>query len=314
MSLIGFGASPLGSVFGNVDQTTVDDAVHCAVDLGINLFDVSPYYGLTLAEERLGKALSGRRDRVFLATKCGRDGVNQFDFSARRVHASIAESLQRLRTDYVDLLQAHDVEFGDIRQIIEETVPALRDVQKAGKARFIGVTGFLPRMLQQIATQTAVDTVLSYCRYNLLVNDLDSGLSTFAEERRIGLITASPLHMGILTAKGPPPWHPAPQTVKDVGAAVVRLCRRQGLDEAVIAQRICLNHPTVASTLIGMASRTEVEKNLQALTVGIPPALLVQIQELVEPVHNLTWPSGLPVNDAVFGTSQTHEGASACRQ
>jgi L-galactose dehydrogenase len=113
VSILGFGASPLGDVFGNTDPAEGKRAVHLAIDGGINFFDVSPYYGLTLAEERLGNALAGYRDKILLATKCGRYGADRFDFSAARVTTSINESLARLRTDYVDLLQAHDVEFED---------------------------------------------------------------------------------------------------------------------------------------------------------------------------------------------------------
>src|SRR3954452_9784495 len=125
LSVLGFGASPFGDVFYVTAPKEAEYAVHLAIDQGVNFFDVAPYYGHTLAEERLGKALTSKRGRVFLATKCGRYGADAFDFSARRIEASIDESLPRLRTDHVDLLQAHDVEFGDIRQIIEETVPAL---------------------------------------------------------------------------------------------------------------------------------------------------------------------------------------------
>src|SRR5205814_4930692 len=74
VSIIGYGASPLGNEFGPADFDEGVRAVQLAIDHGINFFDVSPYYGRTLAEERLGKALEGRRDKVILATKCGRDG------------------------------------------------------------------------------------------------------------------------------------------------------------------------------------------------------------------------------------------------
>src|SRR5450631_4194396 len=114
ISILGFGASPLGNAFRATDPAEGKAAVHLAVERGINFFDSSPYYGLTLAETRLGEALAGRRDRVILATKCGRYGFSEFDFSAKRVIASMDESLRRLQTDYVDLFQAHDVEFGDV--------------------------------------------------------------------------------------------------------------------------------------------------------------------------------------------------------
>ena len=119
VSVLGFGASPLGNVFDDVPASQAERAVHAAIDRGINFFDVSPYYGATLAEHRLGAALEGRRKEVVLSTKCGRYGADTFDFSAARVAAGAAESLRRLRTDYVDLLMAHDIEFADRNQILE---------------------------------------------------------------------------------------------------------------------------------------------------------------------------------------------------
>ncbi len=131
LSLVGFGTATLGNVFGNIDPGEAIRAVHLAVDSGINFFDSSPYYGITLAETRLGEALAGRRERVVLATKCGRYGLDDFDFSAKRVAASMDESLRRLQTDYIDLFQVHDVEFGDVEQILHETLPALRQLAAA---------------------------------------------------------------------------------------------------------------------------------------------------------------------------------------
>src|SRR5271169_3371600 len=93
VSRLGFGASPLGDEFGETDPSEGERAVHCAIDLGINYFDVAPFYGRTLAETRLGTAIKGRRHQVLLATKCGRYDVDRFDFSAPRIRASIEESL-----------------------------------------------------------------------------------------------------------------------------------------------------------------------------------------------------------------------------
>ncbi len=296
VSVLGFGASPLGDVFGVTDPAEGEDAVREAIDRGINFFDVSPYYGRTLAEERLGKALAGKRKQVFLATKCGRYDFASFDFSARRVAESIEESLRRLRTDYVDLFQTHDVEFGDMRQIVEETIPALRNIQEAGKARFIGITGYSLRTLTSIAGQVEVDTILSYCRYNLMVTDMDSFLTPLAREKRIGLINASPFHMGILTENAAPEWHPAPRQVKSAGARVVELCKQHGTSPSVVALGFCLNHPYAASTLVGMATVRHVRENLRALETEPDPALLKQIEQIVSPVKDAVWASGRPEN------------------
>src|SRR6185295_15632452 len=118
VSILGYGASALGGVFGEIDEPESIKTVHIALDLGLNFIDVSPYYGLTRAETVLGKALKGiPRDRYYLATKVGRYGPAEFDFSAGRVIASVDESLTRLGVDYLDLIQCHDIEFGSLDQV-----------------------------------------------------------------------------------------------------------------------------------------------------------------------------------------------------
>jgi L-galactose dehydrogenase len=296
LSLIGFGGAALGGVFGNVDPGEGMRAVHLAVDSGINFFDTSPYYGTTLAETRLGAALLGRRDRVIIATKCGRYGTNEFDFSAKRVTASIDESLRRLQTNYVDLLQVHDLEFGDAQQIIEETIPALRRLQQQGKARYIGITGYPPKLLRRIAEAAPVDSILTYCHYNLMNTDMDEVLTNFARERGIGLINAAALHMGILTENGPAEWHPAPQEVRDAGKNAAEFCRSHGVDIADVAMRFSLNHPYVSSTLVGMANTRQVEASMELLHNSTDPELLRQVEAILSPVFNHVWPSGRAEN------------------
>ena len=300
VSVIGYGASPLGNEFGEADFDESVRAVHFAIESGINFFDVSPYYGRTLAEERLGKALEGKRDRVILATKCGRYGktVDECDYSAKRVTASIDESLRRLRTDYVDLLQVHDVEMvANPDQIADETVPALRKLQEAGKCRAVGITGLPLKILRYIAGRVPVDTILSFCRYNLMVDDMNRELTPFCIDRKVGLINASPLHMRVLTAAGAPDWHPAPQSVKDAGRQVVELCRQAKVDPADVALRFCLDHPYVSSTLVGMSKVEHVKNNLRALTFKTPPVLRQKIDQAIAPVKNVMWTQGRPENN-----------------
>jgi L-galactose dehydrogenase len=298
LSLVGFGSAPLGGSFGNIDPAEATRAVHLAVDQGITFFDSSPYYGITLAETRLGAALAGRRERVILATKCGRYGLNKFDFSAQRVISSMDESLRRLQTDYIDLFLAHDVEFGDVQQVIHETIPALRQLQQQGKARYIGITGYPPKLLRRIAEAAPVDSILSYCHYNLMNTEMDDVLTPFAQERGIGLINAAVLHMGLLTEQGPAEWHPAPKEVRDAGRKAAVFCREQGVDIAEVAIRFSLGHPYVASTLIGMVDTRQVEAALKPLGAATDPKLLHQIEAILAPVFNYSWPSGRPENQA----------------
>lgn len=292
LSVVGFGASPLGDVFSRTDPKKAVRAVHFAIDQGINFFDVSPYYGKTLAESRLGICLEGHRDKVVLATKCGRYGQDAFDFSAQAISAGLEDSLKRLRTDHVDLLQAHDVEFGDTRQIAHETVPAMRRLQEQGKARYIGITGYSLQRLIDIAGLVKVDSILSYCHYNLMINDMDTTLVPFAREHSIGLINASALHMGILTEQGAPPWHPAPDAVREAGQLVVKICRDHGVNAPEVALRYCLDHPFVTSTLVGASIVSEVEAMLDSLRIASDPLLLQEIEKAVAPVFNYVWPSG----------------------
>ena len=137
--------------------------VHVALEEGINLIDVAPYYGQTRAEAVLGKALRGiPRESYYLATKVGRYGAREFDFSSRRVTESVDESLGRLGTDHIDLIQVHDIEFGSLEIIIEETIPALRELQHSGKVGHVGITGLPVGIFSRVAQRAEVDTVLSY--------------------------------------------------------------------------------------------------------------------------------------------------------
>ncbi|MDZ4800795.1 MAG: aldo/keto reductase [Bryobacteraceae bacterium] len=293
VSLLSFGASPLGNVFGTVTDADAVTTVHKALDQGVNLFDTAPYYGMTLSETRLGSALKGRRHEAILSTKCGRFGAADFDFSAARVFSSIDESLRRLQTDYVDILHVHDIEFGDRSQIVSETLPALEEVRRNGKIRCIGVTGLALGMLQDVAAASdSVDVVLSYCRYNLLNRDLDVELASFCKTRGIGLINASPLHMGLLAQGVPPPWHPAPEDVKTAARQLVELCCRRGVDPAALALQFALANPDVASTLVGIASVEQLDANLRAAEGTMDADLLAEIEVLVEPVRHTMWVTG----------------------
>ncbi len=296
VSTVGFGAAALGEVFGRMTDGQARAAVLCAIECGIDFFDVSPYYGVTLAEQRLGDALEGRRNQVVLATKCGRYGISDFDFSAQTITREVEASLRRLKTDYLDLLQAHDVEFAPTTQILHETLPAMRRLQEQGKVRFIGVTGYWPRQLAAILEQDAVDIVLNYCHSNLLADDMDTDLTPAAVRHGVGLVNASPLHMGLLSGGCIPEWHPAPQPVKDAAARIVELCRENQVSPAMVALNYCLNHPSVATTLVGFRSAAEVEDAVCALESRTPPELLRQILEIAIPVRNLCWSSGLPEN------------------
>ncbi|HSR29591.1 MAG TPA: aldo/keto reductase [Anaerolineae bacterium] len=300
VSIVGYGASPLGNEFGVADPKEGTRAVHYAIEQGINYFDVSPYYGRTLAETRLGEALRGRREGVILATKMGRydkDRHTGFDFSAQRVALSVEASLRRLQTDYIDVFQVHDIEYGRKEQIIHETLPAIFKLKEAGRVRFVGITGYPLGILRDVAGVVDVDTILSYCRYNLMDTSMGDVLVPLARQRGIGLINASPLHMRVLTELGAPDWHPAPRRVQQVGRQVAAYCRSQGVDIADLAMQFVLQHDDIATTLVGMSKVRSVERNVRS--VGVPPdsELLAAVLGMIEPVANVCWQEGRPEND-----------------
>jgi L-galactose dehydrogenase len=304
VSSIGFGAATLGGEFGPLDAATGRRAVDAAIDQGINLFDVSPYYGRTLAEERLGEALRGKREKVILSTKVGRydrDLPEGFDFSAERVVCSVEESLRRLRTDFIDVYLAHDIEFGSRETILGETLPALRKLKEQGKIRAFGITGYPLELLRGVGERGGVDVVLSYCHYNLLNTRMGAVLGPLARSRGVGLINASPLHMGVLTRAGPPVWHPAPPPVLRAARAAAAACATRGGDLAELALGFALSASPAATTLVGMRSEAEVLANVRILDAPPDADLLGEVRGLLAPVHDVEWPSGLPENNRIPG-------------
>ncbi len=289
VSILGFGGSPLGGVFRRIDESEAVETVRAAVEQGINYFDTSPFYGLTKAEEVLGRALKGiARDRYCVATKVGRYGEHEFDFSAERTRKSVDQSLKRLGVDYVDVIQCHDIEYGSSKQIVEETIPALRQIVTQGKARFVGITGFPLPIYSPILSQTSVNVALSYCHYSLNNSSLSHILPLF-EKHRVGVINASPLGMGLLTDQGPPNWHPAGEEIKTTCAMVARFCRERNWDLEAAAVQFSLANPRVHTTLIGMATREELNRNLRAATGPLQTEVIEQIRQILAPIQGKTW-------------------------
>lgn len=296
ISQIGLGCSGLGNEFGVVDQAQATAVVRGALDLGVTYFDTSPYYGRTLSETRLGIALDGRRDEVFLATKAGRNDTEPpagFDFSYEGIRSSCEASLRRLKTDHVDLLQLHDVEFGDRSQIEIEAIPALLDLVEAGKTRFVGVTGYPLPLLANLIDSHDFDFVLSYCHYTLINRQLQTQLLPVAERNGTAVINASVLHMGLLTRSGPPDWHPAGDEMRQAAAEAARLCDRRGVDIADLALRFALAADFVATTLIGTTNVDHLQHAIEAASQPVDEELLAAVTEVLEPVLDTTWESGI---------------------
>lgn len=306
LSVLGFGAAPLGGVYGAVEESEAIRTVHAALDAGVNYVDVAPFYGNTAAEAVLGKALrSVARDNFIVSTKVGRyaDG---FDFSASRIRRGVDESLARLNLDYADILIVHDIEFGDMNQVIGEAIPTVRELITEGKARFIGFSGLplaiFPRVLDAVPEGT-IDLILSYAHYTISDTSLDT-LLPYLTAKKIGIINASPLGMGLLTpGVTAPEWHPAPQILREACRKAADLCAAEGADIADLALAFSAARPEIASTLTGMAHPDELARNLAALNKIPDPRLLLRVRHVLQSVRDTSWPSGSAENDPDYGGS-----------
>jgi L-galactose dehydrogenase len=308
VSVLGFGASSLGGLFHEVNLDECIETVRAAFDGGINFIDVSPAYGETRAETILGKALAGiPRSQYYLATKIGAysEGKGDYDYSAARTECSLHDSLQRLGVDYVDLVQCHDIEFGDHDQIVNETLPALHRLKSQGLARFVGITGLplrvFPSILDRVELGT-VDTVLSFCHYELNDNSLAT-LIPYLTAKGVGIINASPTGMGLLTPRGAPDWHPASRTIIEGCRRVVDYCESKNINIVKLAIQYSCLHPYIATTLVSTSRPQNIRDNIAHVEESMDQRLLAEVLALLEPIHNFNFTRGRPEHrDPLLGS------------
>ena len=299
VSVLGFGAAPLGKTHGDFNEKDGIRAVHTAIDLGVNFIDVAPYYGLTMAEAVLGKALKEiPREKYYLATKVGRYGADEkdFDFSPERIARSVDESLKRLRVAHIDLIQCQDVEFASVPYLLEETIPALQKLKRQGKVRQIGITGLPLKVFRKVLDKIAVDTVHSYCHF-CLTNTTLVQLLPYLKEHRVGIINAAPLGMGLLTDKGPPKWHPAPSKVRDICAKAVAHCSKRKTTLPQLALQFATAHRDIAITLVGTSNAKKIKDSIKCIDQPLDQSLLTEIQDILTPIRNEIWSSGRKENN-----------------
>ncbi len=301
VSALSFGASSLGGVFHGIREEEGIRAVHVAVDNGINFIDVSPYYGHLKAEQVLGKALREiPRDKYYLSTKVGRygkDGVNMWDYSAERVTRSVYESMERLGIDYIDLINVHDIEFqaalpGGLQKVVDETLPALVKLRDEGVVRHVGITDLQPENLQWVidhSPEGTVESILCFCHYSLNDDMLTDYLDYF-EQRGIGVINASPFSMGLLSSRGAPDWHPAPESLRDACKRAAEYCAAQGypIEELAIQFAVSLS-PRIATTLFSSASPENVLRSISYVEKPIDWQLVEKVKEIIGDQQRVRW-------------------------
>ncbi len=295
-----FGASSLGSVFRSTKEAESIKAVEAAIEGGINFIDVSPYYGHYKAETVLGKALKRiPREKYYLSTKVGRygkDGVNTWDYSAKRATESVQESMERLGIDHIDLINVHDIEFqanmdGGLQKVVDETLPALVELKKKGLVGHVGITDLQLENLKWVVEHSeegTVESILNFCHY-CLNDDKLTDFIDFFESRGIGIINASPLSMGLLSQRGVPDWHPAPKPLVETCAKAAQRCAEKNYPIERLAIQYAVSNPHIAGTLFSSANPDNVKRNIQWANEEPDWELVKEVQDIIGDQKRVSW-------------------------
>ncbi len=297
LSWLSFGASSLGAEFRAIDLGEAMRAVRVALDLGMNFIDTSPYYGRGLSECLLGPTLRDvPRDRYYLGTKLGRYDAGHFDFSARRVVESIDVSLHRLGVEYLDIILCHDIEFVDMRQIIDETLPALRKIQQQGKVRLVGVSGYPMHIFRYVLERAPLDVILSYNHYTLQ-NTMLAELVPYLQGKGVGILNAAPFSARLLTNAPLPAWHKATPEVRAICKKAADHCASQGIDIAQLALQFSIARPDLTTCIVGSANPANVRKWVEWSEKPLDPVLVAEVQAILRPIHNWFYTEGRAENN-----------------
>jgi L-galactose dehydrogenase len=298
VSQISFGASSLGGVFRSVREQDAIQAVHTALDLGVNYIDVAPAYGGTKAESVLGKALKGiNRSDFYVSTKVGKytaiDGYGKdtFDYSADGIRRSLDQSSERIGVDYFDVVYLHDIEYLDRRHTewaLLEGLQTLHDLRAEGRIGAVGIGMYPPDLWQRVLEKCSIDVGLSHNLYTLQNNRL-LDLLPLAKARGIGMINASPFASGLLTSRGAPVWHPATPVQRAVFEKAAAFCRACGSCIEKLALQFSSQHPEIVTTMFSSADPASVKKNIAWSEEPMDVELLLRVHQILEPVANQNW-------------------------
>lgn len=315
ISVIGLGCWNFGGDWDNMSDEKAIELVHTAIDRGINLFDVAPVYGFTHAEKVLGEALKrkGARDKVIIASKGGllwdENKVTRNDLSKESLLWEIDQSLERLQTDYIDIYQLH---WPDPNVPLKETAEALKEMLDAGKIKYVGLSNFSQKDVEEMMTY--VDVHAQQSLYNMFERNTDSyhGIPLeYRTEKEVlvnvkkhgqAFLPYSPLFQGLLTGKFKKGHNFSETDIRNENPKLVGPqldVYLEGADKLrVIADEIgrpmnelafnwLRQNPEVTSIIAGVSSLEQLESNLKCLEWDIDEETMVRINEVLKPFENL---------------------------
>ena len=303
LSELSLGCAQLGNLYREVSDAAARATVDTGWELGVRYFDTAPHYGLGLSERRLGAALRSRpRGEYVLSTKAGRllepvetvKGLDEdgfvvpathrriFDFSRDGIRRSLAESLDRLGLDQVDVVYLHDPD-DRMREALENGYPALAELRDEGVVAAIGAGMNDAKLLVQLVRETEMDVVMLAGRYTLLEQDSLDDLLPACVESRVGVVAAGVFNSGLLARARPPDdaryeYGAAPGRLVDRARAIAAVCERHGTTLPAAALAFPLAHPAVVSVCIGARSAAQIERNVALYRGAIPPDLWSELR------------------------------------
>jgi D-threo-aldose 1-dehydrogenase len=288
------GTAPLGGLYEAVGDAAARETCDAAWEIGVRTFDTAPHYGAGVAERRVGAGLRDRpRDELVLATKVGRllvpdpgggdtgefaegAGLRRvWDFSRDGVRRSLADSLDRLGLDRVDVVFVHDPD-DHLDAAIGTALPTLTELRDEGVIGAIGAGMNAAAPLARIVREADVDCVLVAGRLTLLDQSAAATLLPVCHERGVSILAAGVFNSGILADPrpgAPYDYAPAPPEVVARAQRVAAVCARHGVPTAVAAMALPLRHAEVACVLVGARSAAEVRENVASFGRAVPEDL-----------------------------------------
>lgn len=274
VSLLGYGGWALGKKgWPGVDEKEARKTLEACIGQGINFFDTAPVYGFGRSEQVLGEALSGMRQQIIIATKCGlrwdEQGYVKHNLSADSIAWEIERSLRRLRTDYIDLYQIH---WPDRHTPLEESLKKLSELQAQGIIRHIGVSNFSPKLLEQALSLAPVVSVQE--PYNMLQREAEEALLPLCRRHCLGFICYSPLAQGMLAGNLGTAFKPGRHDVRrlnplyrnrELFAAGLALAKKNQPGPAAAALAFVAQQEAVSTMLVSMTQRKHLAENYAAL-------------------------------------------------
>ncbi len=301
VSSLSYGASALGGVFSDINESEGIQAVHTALDMGVNYIDVSPAYGNTKAEVVLGKALKERnRAEYHLSTKAGKFctpgeyGGHLFDYSKSAIRRSVKESMQRLGTDYLDIVYLHDIEYDSlshVEQALGEGIETLKDLKRAGAIGSYGLSTYPMDLWRTVLESVDLDVVMTHSHYCLSDTQLLS-LTDICEARGIGLVNSSPLLMGVLTARGPASWFPITKEEKVVAQRAVAFCKENGTSLEKLSIQFSVANDRIPTTLTSSSSPERIRQSIENALLEPDASMVKEVQSILKPIINRDWNFG----------------------